>query len=748
MRKSAIFLGICLALQTPSLAMAEEVWEAEVLLEEYDKENTASVTYPELSEETGYEDIWAEDAEEILFEDVTENVSDSIVQWTEEAQPSEDTQGLGEIQPSESVQEPEEVQLSEGVQEPEEELLFESAVELESRYFSAQEDTLQLHMALDRPESELRCNVPVTFTMTPVNGSGAMGDVVEFNGQKKPRYMFLVNTVMMKDETTGGYTSLVDPTKCKYMESNQFSFTFVSPGDYYIKGYVMDFGTMPLRTTDSERYYFTISDEATQSLDEVADGIVKECLAAGCSTDYEKALYFHDWIINHSEYDNSGIYMGADGVLLRGKGTCESYYRALALLLGKVGIPSERAEGNGHVWSCVRLDGEWTQIDATWNGGRYSQSMAYMNHLYFGVTDEMIKKVHSDHEPVNSRPCTSYERNYFIRSGEISRWTDPLEETLREKLTAGETAFTIEAEYNAYPSVYHIIYPMAAYALDQKLYGEKLCRVAYDSENKRFTVSPFIEEGSGSTGGSTGTGSGSTGSTSGCSLGHSFTAGWKQTVAPTCTKKGKMRRTCSVCGAAEEKSVPMTSHRTTQKLANGKKQTICTVCKKVLSEQRVKVKLNVTTLPLQVKKSTKVLKVASKDKKDKVAYWSSSNQKVVQVNKKSGKITAKKAGKAYVTVTMKSGASARCLIKVQNKKVAVSKLKVSPKKVSLEKGQKRKIKASITPLTATDKVRYSSSNKKVASVSAKGVITAKKKGKAKVTVRAGSKKATITVTVR
>lgn len=749
MRKIAIFLAVCLALQTPSLAMTEKVWEAEVLLEEYDKENTASVTYPESSEKTSYEDIWAEDAEEILFEDVTENVSDPIVQWTEKAHSSEDTQGLGEVQPSESVQEPEEVQLLEGVQEPEEELLIESAVELEPGYFSAQEDTLQLLMAPDKPESELRCNVPVTFIMTPVNGSGAMGDVVEFNGQQKPRYMFLVNTVMMKDETTGEYTSLVDPTKCKYVESNQFSFTFVSPGDYYIKGYVMDFGTMPLKTADSERYYFTISDEATLSLDEVADGIVKECLAAGCSTDYEKALYFHDWIINHSEYDNSGIYMGADGVLLRGKGTCESYYRALALLLGKVGIPSERAEGNGHVWSCVRLDGEWTQIDATWNGGKYSESMDYMNHLYFGVTDEMIKKVHSDHEPVNSRLCTSYERNYFIRSGEISRWTDPLEKTLREKLVAGETAFTIEAEYNAYPSVYHIIYPMAAYALDQKLYGERLCRVAYDSENKRFTVSPFTEEGSGSTGGSTGEESGGTGgNTSECSLGHSFTAGWKQTVAPTCTKKGKMRRTCSVCGAAEEKSVPMTSHRTTQKLANGKKRTICTVCKKVLSEKRVKVKLNVTTLPLQVKKSTKVLKVASKDKKDKVVYWSSSNRKAVQVDKKSGKITAKKAGKAYVTVTMKSGASARCLIKVQNKKVAVSKLKVSPTKVSLKKGQKLTIKTSIIPLTATDKVSYSSSNKKVASVSAKGVIIAKKKGKAKITVRAGSKKATIMVTVR
>lgn len=545
---------------------------------------------------------------------------------------------------------------------------------------------LELRLEVDA-QSKLQCNVPVTFTMTPVNGTGDMGDIVEFNGGEKPRYMYMVNTIMLKDESTEGYTPIVDPTKYQYTENHQFSFTFAVPGTYYITGYVMDFGTMPARTASKE-LYFTISSEDAQSLDEVANGIVNDCKAAGCTTDYEKAIYFHDWIIDHAVYDNSGLYMGAEGVLIRGKGTCESYYRALELLLGKVGIPSERAEGNGHVWSCVRLDGEWTQIDATWDDVDYSEDMSYMRHLYFGVTDEMIKKAHSDHKPVGSRPCTSYERNYFIRSGEISRWTDPVEKTIRERLDAGETDFAIEAGYNAYPDVYHIIYPMAAYALNQKLQAEKLCTVAYDSGSKQFTVSPVPEE-------------------------------------PSVHK-----------------------HRTEQVLSNGKKQTVCTECKKVLAEQQVKVKLNATKLPLQVKKSTKVLKVAVKDDMDKVAHWSSSNRKVVQVNAQSGKITAKKTGKAYVTVTMKSGASARCLIKVQKKKVTVLKLKVSASKVYLKKGQKLKLRTAVTPLTATDKVRYISSGKKVASVSTKGVIKAKKKGKAKITVRAGRKKKTITVIVR
>ena len=58
------------------------------------------------------------------------------------------------------------------------------------------------------------------------------------------------------------------------------------------------------------------------------------------------------------------------------------------------------------------------------------------------------------------------------------------------------------------------------------------------------------------------------------------------------------------------------------------------------------------------------------------------------------------------------------------------------------------VRTVVTPLTVTDKVKYLSSNKKVASVNAKGVITAKKKGKSTITVRAGNKKKMIKVIVR
>ena len=810
----AIFMAVCLTLHAAVPAMAVELPEAEMVtagelsemvIEEGEMENATDGTQPELSVETDFGAVRVEGMEEVGGEEIAESGEALQGEEAVEAVEGEETvEGGAAVAGTEVVE-------GAGEMQP------------ETRDLYAEADAFGLRVELTQPESELRCNVPVTFTMTPVNGSGAMGDIVEFNGQDKPRYMYLVNTVMREDEVTGKYTSVVDPTRYSYVQNNQFSFTFTASGNYYIVGRVMDFGGTSIKIASKE-FRFKISDDAAPTLDEVADGIVKDCLAAGCKTDYEKALYFHDWIINHAVYDDSYTYMDAEGVLIRGKGTCESYYRALALLLGKVGIPSERAEGNGHVWSCVRLDGEWTQIDATWDGGSYSVDLNYMRHLYFGVTDEMIKKAHSDHKPVESRPCTSYERNYFIRSGEISRWTDPVEASIREKLAAGETTFTIAAEHNSYPNVYHIIYPMAAWSLDQKLRAENLCTVEYDSAGKCFAVKPIpvsgdtdagnessgtdagsggsgtdtgnesggtdvgtggsgtgtgntggstnagnsgSSTGTGNAGSSTGTGtsnSGSTGSGTGaagnntagsasgsanpCAASHTFSENWVRVLAPSCVSEGKMRRSCSVCGTVEERVIPRTGHSVSWALAGGMKRAVCTSCNTVLSEQKVEVSLNASTLPLQVKRSTKALQVSAKDGMDEIAFWSSSNQKIVRVDARTGKLTAKKAGKAYVTVTMKSGASARCLIKVQKKKVAVSKLKVSASTVYLSKGQKLTLQAVVTPLTATDKVKYTSSKKKVATVSAKGVITAKKKGTAKITVKAGSKKKTVKVIVR
>ena len=81
--------------------------------------------------------------------------------------------------------------------------------------------------------------------------------------------------------------------------------------------------------------------------------------------------------------------------------------------------------------------------------------------------------------------------------------------------------------------------------------------------------------------------------------------------------------------------------------------------------------------------------------------------------------------------------------------VAVKSIKLNKTKVTLSKGKKVKLKATVAPSNATDKnVTFTSSNIKVATVNAKGVVTAKKAGKATITAKAGTKKATCKIVVK
>lgn len=170
------------------------------------------------------------------------------------------------------------------------------------------------------------------------------------------------------------------------------------------------------------------------------------------------------------------------------------------------------------------------------------------------------------------------------------------------------------------------------------------------------------------------------------------------------------------------------------------------------AQVKPKITLNVTSLPIQAKKSTTGVRIKTTAiKGDKIKSAKSSNKKVVQVTVKNGKLTIKglKAGKATVTVTSTKGAKATVKIKVQKQKVATKKLKATVStKQTLKKGKRVALKVAKTPFTAQDTVKWTSSNKKVATVTSKGVVKGLKKGTATITAKAGKKVVKFKVTVK
>jgi hypothetical protein len=141
------------------------------------------------------------------------------------------------------------------------------------------------------------------------------------------------------------------------------------------------------------------------------------------------------------------------------------------------------------------------------------------------------------------------------------------------------------------------------------------------------------------------------------------------------------------------------------------------------------------------------LKVTVKPKKAKVSY-KVSNKKVATVTKK-GLVKAKKPGKTKVVV--KAG-SKKVTVKVVVKKIKKKVTKVTAtKSITVAVGEKQKIKTSVKPAKATLKtLTFTTKNKKVAKVTAKGVVKGVAEGNVKVVVKAvdgSKKKATVSVVV-
>ena len=149
------------------------------------------------------------------------------------------------------------------------------------------------------------------------------------------------------------------------------------------------------------------------------------------------------------------------------------------------------------------------------------------------------------------------------------------------------------------------------------------------------------------------------------------------------------------------------------------------------------VKLNAKSIPLQIKTTSRALKVSKKISSDSVKKWTSSNKKIVEVDVRTGKLKARKKGTAVIKAYMKSGAVASCKVKVQNTPVRVIRLIFGQEQITVKKGKTATIKITRDPITATGQIYFRIKNTKIASVNTKGVVKGKKRGKTELQIKVG-----------
>lgn len=232
----------------------------------------------------------------------------------------------------------------------------------------------------------------------------------------------------------------------------------------------------------------------------------------------------------------------------------------------------------------------------------------------------------------------------------------------------------------------------------------------------------------------------------------------------TCEQDGSRTLTCTVCGTQKTEAIKATGHtwsswETTAEATvfqPAAQERQCASCQEKETRTTGKtltptMELSASSIPLKVKQKTSAITVSGLAKGDSASSWKSSNTKIVKVTGTSDgtcTITAmNRTGSAKITVTLKSGLSKKITVKVQKGTVKTKSLSGVKKRLTLEKGERLTLTPIRKPLTSQEKITYTSSDKKVVTVTSKGVLKAKRPGSAKITIKSGSKKLICTVKV-
>lgn len=335
----------------------------------------------------------------------------------------------------------------------------------ESTTYAHSEETTLGAVTLKAEWNDPVLGQPTTFHISATGGSG--------------NYKFRMDAPSYSSPNQWAFESVADPSRSEWMNytsecaSNDYTFTMTATGIYNFRFYVMDktAGVTYLLVN----FNISVSDDKYPSVDLIVRSAVAECNSKTDGSEYAKALWLHDWLLDQLEYDKTLKWSSAESALTRGLGTCQSYESAYAKLLTAAGIENSETRDtyDGHTWNAMKLDGQWYQTDCTWDDSSDNWYSFDQRHLYFGLTDELMAIAHPGHSKIYTTDdyktrSTSLADNYFVRTGDASKWAKAYTDRIQKNLDAGKTEFEIAADNATYPpSISGIQNGIIAYAINQ-----------------------------------------------------------------------------------------------------------------------------------------------------------------------------------------------------------------------------------------------------------------------------------------
>lgn len=161
--------------------------------------------------------------------------------------------------------------------------------------------------------------------------------------------------------------------------------------------------------------------------------------AAKQPTEYLKAKYLHDYIIEHASYNSAAAdkidqpshlkgkytvpkeYFSAYSILgffTRSQIVCSGYAKLFQYLLARSGMYALYVTGDsreeGHAWNIVQIDGDYYHFDLTWDDPvSESEEADMLRYDYFAVTTAEIEKDHQLDSLLAYPDCLAETYHYY-----------------------------------------------------------------------------------------------------------------------------------------------------------------------------------------------------------------------------------------------------------------------------------------------------------------------------------------------
>ena len=174
-------------------------------------------------------------------------------------------------------------------------------------------------------------------------------------------------------------------------------------------------------------------------LESAVSETVAECMCDELENDYEKEIALHDALIQKCVNSKSVdlINNTAYGALVLNEAYCDGYAYAMKLLLERVGIEAYAvygtADGVGHVWNLVNIDGDYYNLDALWDDANLSFAPNMCFHGYFNLSDEKLSLDHTAEYP-GIVPKAVKDYDFYSYTGRKAETVDSATEIFRKEL--------------------------------------------------------------------------------------------------------------------------------------------------------------------------------------------------------------------------------------------------------------------------------------------------------------------------